>query len=201
MGLFSGQFANVVEWEEYRDDIIFWKWSNKEIKKGSKLVIRPGQDAIFLYNGKREGIFTDEGSFDIESEILPFLSSLKGFKFGFNSGLRAEVLFVNTKEFTIKWGTKKAINIPHEALPGGRVCGGEYRQSLYPGGHGDDRTFHRCGGDEQFPAGDHPGVPPEGKRDPEFYAGSSEPSSHHGSLCRGQEEYCQESDRRRLLRS
>ncbi len=119
MGLFSGQFANVVEWEEYRDDIIFWKWNNKEIKKGSKLVIRPGQDAIFLYNGKREGIFTDEGSFDIESEILPFLSSLKGFKFGFNSGLRAEVLFVNTKEFTIKWGTKKAINIPHEALPGG----------------------------------------------------------------------------------
>ena len=26
MGLFKGQFANVVEWEEYRDDIIFWKW-------------------------------------------------------------------------------------------------------------------------------------------------------------------------------
>lgn len=119
MGLFSGQFANVVEWEEYRDDLIFWKWSNKEIKKGSKLVIRPGQDAIFLYNGKREGVFTDEGSFDIESEIIPFLSSLKGFKFGFNSGLRAEILFINTKEFTIKWGTKKAINMPHESLPGG----------------------------------------------------------------------------------
>ena len=26
MGLFGGQFANVVEWEEYRDDVIFWKW-------------------------------------------------------------------------------------------------------------------------------------------------------------------------------
>ena len=35
MGLFKGQFANVVEWEEYRDDIIFWKWTNREIKKGS----------------------------------------------------------------------------------------------------------------------------------------------------------------------
>ena len=119
MGLFSGQFANVIEWEEYRDDLIFWKWNDKEIKKGSKLIIRPGQDAIFLYNGKREGIFTDEGSFDIESEIIPFLSSLKGFKFGFHSGLRAEVLFINTKEFTIKWGTKKAINMPYESLPGG----------------------------------------------------------------------------------
>ena len=109
MGLFKGQFANVVEWEEYRDDIIFWKWTNREIKKGSKLIIRAGQDAIFMYNGKIEGIFKDEGSFDIESQIIPFLSTLKGFKFGFNSGVRAEVLFVNTKEFTEKWGTKNPI--------------------------------------------------------------------------------------------
>ena len=55
MGLFSGQFANVVEWQEYRDDMLFWKRSNKEIKKGSRLIIRPGQDAIFLYNGKVVG--------------------------------------------------------------------------------------------------------------------------------------------------
>ena len=119
MGLFGNQFANVVEWEEYRDDILFWKWSNQEIKKGSRLIIRPGQDAIFLYNGKVEGIFTDEGSFDIESEIIPFLSTLKGFKFGFNSGIRAEVLFINTKEVTVKWGTKNPINIPAQGLPAG----------------------------------------------------------------------------------
>lgn len=119
MGLFSNQFSNVVEWEEYRDDVIFWKWTNKEIKKGSKLIIRPGQDAIFMFNGKTEGIFKDEGSFDIESEIIPFLSTLKGFKFGFNSGMRAEVLFVNTKEFTLNWGTKNPIAIPAPGLPGG----------------------------------------------------------------------------------
>ncbi len=117
--IFKGQFANVVEWEEFRDDMIFWKWTNREIKKGSKLIIRPGQDAIFLYNGKIEGIFKDEGDYDIESDIIPFLSTLKGFKFGFNTGMRAEVLFVNTKEFTVKWGTKNAINIPTSQLPGG----------------------------------------------------------------------------------
>ncbi|BCN29623.1 SPFH domain-containing protein [Anaeromicropila herbilytica] len=119
MGLFKNQFANVVEWEEFREDMIFYKWNNEEIKKGSKLIIRPGQDAIFLCNGKIEGIFTDEGDYDIESQIIPFLSTLKGFKFGFNSGMRAEVLFVNTKEFTVKWGTKNAINIPTPSLPGG----------------------------------------------------------------------------------
>lgn len=111
--------ANVVEWEEYRDDCIFWKWTNREIKKGSRLIIRAGQDAIFMYNGRIEGIFKDEGSFDIESDIIPFLSTLKGFKFGFNSGIRAEVLFVNTKEFTVKWGTKNPIAIPTQSLPGG----------------------------------------------------------------------------------
>lgn len=119
MGLFSNQLANVIEWEEYREDVIFWKWTNKEIKKGSRLIIHQGQDAIFLYNGKIEGIFKDEGSFDVESAIIPFLSTLKGFKFGFNSGIRAEVLFVNTKEFTVKWGTKNPINLPVANLPGG----------------------------------------------------------------------------------
>lgn len=121
MSFFRNQFADVVEWEEFRDDMIFYKWTNREIKKGSRLMIRPGQDAIFLNNGKIEGIFEDDGEYNIESEIIPFLSTLKGFKFGFNSGLRVEVLFVNTKEFTVKWGTKNAINIPspNPALPGG----------------------------------------------------------------------------------
>lgn len=119
MGLFRGQFANVVEWEETRDDVIFYKWNNNEIKKGSRLIIRPGQDAVFMYNGRTEGIFREEGSYDIESDIIPFLSTLKGFKFGFNSGIRAEVLFINTKEFVMKWGTKNAVNLPNPALPGG----------------------------------------------------------------------------------
>ncbi|GGN65677.1 MULTISPECIES: SPFH domain-containing protein [Oceanobacillus] len=121
MSFFRNQLADVVEWQEFRDDMIFWKWPNREIKKGSRLMIQPGQDAIFFSNGKIEGIFEEDGEYNIESEIIPFLSTLKGFKFGFNSGLRVEVLFVNTKQFTVKWGTKNAINIPSPspALPGG----------------------------------------------------------------------------------
>lgn len=119
MGIFSKQFANLVEWQEFREDMVFYKWSNNEIKKGSRLIIRPGQDAVFLYNGKIEGIFKDEGDYDIESQIIPFLSTLKGFKFGFKTGMRAEVLFINTKEFIVKWGTQNPINIPAPQLPGG----------------------------------------------------------------------------------
>ena len=108
-----------MEWNEVREVILLYKWQNQEIKKGSKLIIRPGQDAIFMYNGVVEGIFEDEGSYDIESDIIPFLTTLKSFKFGFNTPLRAEVLFINTKELLVRWGTKNAINLPAQGLPGG----------------------------------------------------------------------------------
>lgn len=94
-------------------------WRNREIKKESKVVIRPGQDAIFLYNGVIEGVFEDEGEYTVYSQIIPFLTTLKSFKFGFNTPLRAEVLFINTKQFLVKWGTKQPINIPHPEMPGG----------------------------------------------------------------------------------
>lgn len=119
MGIFGTQLANVIEWNESTPGTLLWKWQNNEIKKGSKLIIRMGQDAIFMYNGKVEGIFEDEGQFDIESQIIPFLTTLKSFKFGFNTPMRAEVLFINTKEQLVKWGTKSAINLPAQGLPGG----------------------------------------------------------------------------------
>lgn len=119
MGFFKNQFSNVVEWNENGAGVLFYKWQNQEIKKGSRLIIRPGQDAIFLYNGRVEGIFEDDGDYDIESEIIPFLTTLKSFKFGFSTPLRAEVLFINTKELLVKWGTKNAINLQAPGLPGG----------------------------------------------------------------------------------
>ena len=119
MGIFKNQLLNVVEWTDEKEGQLFWMWDNDEIKKGSKLVLRPGQDAIFIHNGAVEGVFEEDGTYDIETEIIPFLSTLKGFKFGFNSGFRAEVLFINTKEQTVKWGTKNAINLPAAGLPGG----------------------------------------------------------------------------------
>mgnify|MGYP002559582158 CR=1 FL=1 len=68
MGLFGNQLLDVIEWNETRNDVIFWKWKNSEIKKNSRLIIRPGQDAIFMHNGKVEGVFTEEGNYEIETE-------------------------------------------------------------------------------------------------------------------------------------
>ena len=51
MGFFSKQFASVIEWKESSEGTLFWKFQSDEIKKDSRLIVRPGQDAIFLYNG------------------------------------------------------------------------------------------------------------------------------------------------------
>ena len=76
MGFLKNQFSNLVEWNESDEGVIFYKWQNEEIKKGSRLIIRPGQDAVFLYNGRVEGIFEEDGDYDIESDIIPFLSNM-----------------------------------------------------------------------------------------------------------------------------
>lgn len=119
MGFLKKQFSSVIEWNENGSGVLFYKFQDQEIKKGSRLIIRPGQDAIFLYNGRVEGVFVEDGDYDIESDIIPFLTTLKSFKFGFSTPLRAEVLFINTKELMVKWGTKNAINLPAPGLPGG----------------------------------------------------------------------------------
>ncbi len=52
MGFLKNQFSSLVEWNESDEGVIFSRWPGQEIKKGSRLIIRPGQDAVFLYNGR-----------------------------------------------------------------------------------------------------------------------------------------------------
>ncbi|MCL1876237.1 MAG: SPFH domain-containing protein [Synergistaceae bacterium] len=119
-----GQGKDTIEWEEFRDDILFYKWPANEIKKGSKLIIRTGQNAIFYANGQIEGIFKDEGNFDIETQITPFLSTLKGFfSLRGDTGMRAEVYFVNAKQLLLPWGTRQRIMIPSPEVPSGIPIG------------------------------------------------------------------------------
>lgn len=119
MGIFRDQFLSVIEWNETDEKQMFHKFGQDEIKKGSKLIIRPGQNAIFLNSGAVDGVFKAEGNYDIDTDIIPVLSTLKGFKYALDSGMRAEVLFINVKEFNEKWGTKQPVVLPTPMLPGG----------------------------------------------------------------------------------
>lgn len=119
-----GQGKDTIEWEEFRDDVLFYKWPAKEIKRGARLILRPGQKAIFYSDGIVDAVFENPGNFDIYTDIVPFFSTLKGwFSLRGDSGMRAEVYFVNAKELTLPWGTRQRIMIPTPEVPTGIPVG------------------------------------------------------------------------------
>jgi len=114
MGLMDklrGEFIDIVEWLDDSRDTIVWRFPryDNEIKMGAKLVVRESQTAVFVNEGQVADAFAP-GTYTLETQNLPILSTLKGWKYGFNSPWKAEVYFVNTRLFTdLKWGTQNPV--------------------------------------------------------------------------------------------
>jgi len=109
----SHEFIDIIEWLDYTDDTIchrFERYQN-EIKNGAKLIVREGQTAVFINEGQLADVF-EPGTYTLDTQNLPILATLKGWKYGFNSPFKAEVYFVNSHLFTDeKWGTKNPITL------------------------------------------------------------------------------------------
>jgi membrane protease subunit (stomatin/prohibitin family) len=114
MGLWDklkNEFIDIIEWKDSSNDTIVWRFPRyqDEIKQGAKLTVREGQVAVFINNGKIADVY-QPGMHTLETSNMPILSTIMGWKHGFNSPFKAEVYFVNTKNFTDqKWGTKNPI--------------------------------------------------------------------------------------------
>ncbi|MFZ4574725.1 MAG: SPFH domain-containing protein [Phycisphaerales bacterium] len=107
----SGELIDIVEWlDDSRDTLVYrFQRMNNELKNGAKLTVREGQVAVFVNEGQIADVFTP-GMHTLETANLPILATLKGWKYGFNSPFKAEVYFVNTRQFTdLKWGTMNPI--------------------------------------------------------------------------------------------
>ena len=111
--VFRGQFIDIVEWTEpTQNDILAYRFprANNEIKMGAKLVVREGQTALFVNEGQLTDIFLNPGTYTLTTQNLPILSTLKGWKYGFNSPFKAEVYFISMRQWTDqKWGTQNPI--------------------------------------------------------------------------------------------
>ena len=118
MGLFNkikekalNEFIDIVEWLDDTPDTIIWRFPRyqNEIKNGAQLIVRESQIAVMVDQGQFADIF-QPGRYELTTANMPILSTLKGWKYGFNSPFKAEVYFVNTKQFiNLKWGTKNPI--------------------------------------------------------------------------------------------
>lgn len=112
----SHEFIDIIEWLDNTNDTIvhrFERYQN-EIKNNAKLIVREGQTAVFINEGQLADVFTP-GTYTLSTKNLPILTTLKGWKYGFDSPFKAEVYFVNTRLFTDeKWGTKNPIILSDE---------------------------------------------------------------------------------------
>jgi membrane protease subunit (stomatin/prohibitin family) len=120
MSLFSklaGELVDIVEYPDPPPGSLVYRFTryDNQIKYGAKLIVREGQGAIFVNEGKLAEIFAP-GTYTLETRNLPLLSTLLGWKYGFSSPFKAEVYFFTTRPvLNQQWGTQQPITME---LPG-----------------------------------------------------------------------------------
>ncbi|MET9142797.1 SPFH domain-containing protein [Streptomyces sp. SAT1] len=111
MDRIRGEFIDIIEWTDDGRDTIVWRFPRyeNEIKMGARLVVRESQVAVFVNEGRLADVY-QPGTYTLTTQNMPVLSTLKGWKHGFESPFKAEVYFVTTRQFTdFKWGTQNPV--------------------------------------------------------------------------------------------
>ena len=109
----KAELIDIIEWTDESSDTLVWRFPrfDNEIKNGAQLVVRQSQAAVFVNMGKIADQFAP-GMHQLSTRNLPVLSTLMGWKYGFDSPFKSEVYFVNTRNFTnLKWGTRNPIMV------------------------------------------------------------------------------------------
>jgi excisionase family DNA binding protein len=111
MNYLKGQFLEIIEWTDDSRDTLAFRYpdEDKEIKRGAQLIVRESQVAQFVYLGEFGDTF-GPGKHSLVTDNIPILSTLKGWKYGFESPFKADIYYINTRLFTgNKWGTSNPI--------------------------------------------------------------------------------------------
>ena len=100
LNMLKGQLIDVIEWKDDSNDTMVHRYENngKEIMMGAQLTVRESQVAIMVNEGKLADVF-QPGRYELSTQNMPIMTALKSWKYGFNSPFKAEVYFINTKQF------------------------------------------------------------------------------------------------------
>jgi len=107
----GSQFIEIIQWLDDSNDSLVYRFPvyNQEIKMGAQLTVRENQAALFINEGKAADLFAP-GRYELTTQNMPILTTLRGWKYGFQSPFKAEVYFFNTRLFTdLKWGTTNPV--------------------------------------------------------------------------------------------
>lgn len=113
MGLFR-QLLKVIRWNDDRHDLIVYRHpmeDRDEIMNGCQLIVAESQVAILVSKGQIADVY-GPGEHKLTTGNMPILTKLASWKYGFDSPFKADVYYVNTKQFTnMKWGTSTKITM------------------------------------------------------------------------------------------
>jgi len=107
----KGQLLEIIEWNDDSRDTLSYRFpdDDKEIKNGAQLIVRESQQVQFVAAGKYADLF-NPGKHTLSTENIPILSTIMGWKYGFNSPFKCDVYYINTRLFTgNKWGTSNPV--------------------------------------------------------------------------------------------
>ena len=113
MDFIKGQLIEIIQWTDDSRDTLSYRFpdEDKEIKRGAQLVVRESQVAQFVYLGQFGDTF-GPGTHTLTTDNIPILTTLKGWKYGFESPFKADVYYVNTRLFTgNRWGTSNPVMV------------------------------------------------------------------------------------------
>ena len=111
LDIFKGQLIDVIEWKDSSANTMVHRYDNngKEIMMGAQLTVRESQVAVMVNEGQIADVFAP-GRYELSTQNMPIMTALQSWKFGFNSPFKAEVYFINTKQFLDrKWGTSNPV--------------------------------------------------------------------------------------------
>ncbi|MDO4704629.1 MAG: SPFH domain-containing protein [Comamonadaceae bacterium] len=111
MNYIRSQFIDVIEWTDDSRDTLSFRWpdEDKEIKNGAQLIVRESQQVQFVAAGQFADHF-GPGKHTLTTENIPILSTILGWKYGFQSPFKCDVYYLNTRLFTgNKWGTSNPV--------------------------------------------------------------------------------------------
>jgi len=114
MGLWDAikqEFIQIIEWLDDSNNTLVYRFPvhEQEIKMGAQLTVRENQVAIFINEGQVADLFKP-GRYELSTQNMPVMTTLRSWKYGFDSPFKAEVYFFNTRLFTdLKWGTSNPV--------------------------------------------------------------------------------------------
>jgi len=111
LNFLKGQLLEIIEWNDDSRDTLSFRFpdDDKEIKRGAQLIVRESQMVQFMYLGEFGDTF-GPGKHTLTTDNIPILTTLKSWKYGFESPFKADVYYLVTRVFTgNKWGTSNPV--------------------------------------------------------------------------------------------